>query len=555
LLRVGERWATRARHPNADPQHPYTGGWLFADADPDIPAPAPGSPSQQMRYRPGDVPPYADVTESEVHIFIAWSWLNAIVPLARQDLENRRLVFAGNGASQDVRPGNRYFIENVREALDAPGEWFHDKARREVLYIPDMAAFPDVPVVAAHLDHLVCCAGNPAAGRFVEHVRFVGFRFADTNYTVTDQYYVPQDACIVMSGARHCEIRDCEFSWLGGYALKLMDRTEHCAFLRNRVHHVGQGGVIATGSTENQAHHCVVAANRMEYLGLIYKHVAGVYISSGCDHRVAHNRIVEVPRYAISIKSAGEQYLSHRNVIEYNEIRRCNLETNDTGAIETLGYEKRDSGNIIRYNLILDSLGMISTPEGVIQTPHFTWGVYLDDFSSGTTIYGNIIVRTTTGGVCIHAGQNNVVENNIIVDGLDRQVHLHPESDFMKGNRFVRNIVVYARPEAELFYLFQAWRENQPGRFDECNHNLYWLSNGDLNAVTAKITPDGTFADWRAKGFDADSLVADPLFLNAAADDYRLSEDSPAFTLGFKPIPVHLIGPDGFDDQEHPVGK
>jgi hypothetical protein len=31
ILRVGDGWATRARHPNADPAKPYTGGWLFAD--------------------------------------------------------------------------------------------------------------------------------------------------------------------------------------------------------------------------------------------------------------------------------------------------------------------------------------------------------------------------------------------------------------------------------------------------------------------------------------------------------------------------------------------
>lgn len=93
-------------------------------------------------------------------------------------------------------------------------------------------------------------------------------------------------------------------------------------------------------------------------LGLIYKHVAGVYVTHGSDHRIAHNRITDVPRYAISFKNQGEDRLSHRNVAEFNEIRRCSLETNDTGAVETLGYERRDSGNVIRHNLILDSVGM-----------------------------------------------------------------------------------------------------------------------------------------------------------------------------------------------------
>ena len=48
---------------------------------------------------------------------------------------------------------------------------------------------------------------------------------------------------------------------------------------------------------------------------------------------------------------------------------------------------------------------------------------------------------------------------------------------------------------------------------------------------------------WQATGQDAHSILADPLFVDPAHDDYRLRPDSPAFKLGFKPIPVEKIGP------------
>jgi hypothetical protein len=51
------------------------------------------------------------------------------------------------------------------------------------------------------------------------------------------------------------------------------------------------------------------------------------------------------------------------------------------------------------------------------------------------------------------------------------------------------------------------------------------------------------WASWRALGMDQHSLIADPLFVNAAQDDYRLQPNSPAFKLGFQPIPVEKIGP------------
>jgi hypothetical protein len=51
------------------------------------------------------------------------------------------------------------------------------------------------------------------------------------------------------------------------------------------------------------------------------------------------------------------------------------------------------------------------------------------------------------------------------------------------------------------------------------------------------------WSSWQAAGNDTHSLVADPLFVNAKKDDYRLKKNSPAFKLGFKPIPAEKIGP------------
>ncbi len=48
---------------------------------------------------------------------------------------------------------------------------------------------------------------------------------------------------------------------------------------------------------------------------------------------------------------------------------------------------------------------------------------------------------------------------------------------------------------------------------------------------------------WQNLGLDQHSVIADPLFVDRANDDYRLRPESPAFALGFKPIPVEKIGP------------
>lgn len=510
-----------------------------------VPGVTPPGTTHQMRCAPGALPIIADPSGAEVHIFIAWGWVNAIVPVARIEADGCTIVFAEPGAAQDVRVGNRFFLENVPEALDAPGEWYLDDATDLVTYIPDNPGFPEQPTVACMLDRLIVLEGDPAGDSFVEHITIEGFHFTDTTHSITRDYYTPQDAAVWLSGARECVVRECEFAWCGGYAVRLMNRSEQCRVIRNSIHHMGQGGVILVGGTKEQAHHCSVLGNDIQHIGLIYKHVAGVYGVHTSDTRIAHNRIWYTPRYAISCKSQGEERLSHRNVIEFNDMRQVNLETNDTGAVETLGYEHRDSGNIIRHNLILDSVGMGTDAEGRILSPHFTWGVYLDDYSSGTLVYGNIIARTVNGAGCIHGGQNNVFQNNIMVEGRDHQFRCQPRDDFMQGNRFVNNIVVYSRPEAQVIY---SWRDKRD-MFAECNRNLYWLTGQDLRNLSTAIFPAGNWAQWQEAGFDRDSMVADPLFVDPEHDDYRLQPDSPALALGFQPIPVERIGPDGLTEE------
>jgi hypothetical protein len=77
-------------------------------------------------------------------------------------------------------------------------------------------------------------------------------------------------------------------------------------------------------------------------------------------------------------------------------------------------------------------------------------------------------------------------------------------------------------------------------RFDlPASDGTVWIA--DVHLVEAE-----TLDEWQslqAMGFDRNSLVADPLFVAPEKDDWRLRPGSPAFKLGFQPIPVDKIGP------------
>lgn len=497
-----------------------------------------GSPTE-LPFGAGDIPPGWNLAGAQIQIFPAWGWVGGKVQIGGVDHEKGILHLAGKNASQKIELGNRYYLENLREALDEPGEFLLDRQAGEVLLIPRQADFAGTEVVAPRLDRLVHLKGE--GGAWAEHIRFANLEFRDTRYSLeVDSLYTPDDAAVWVDQGRHIAIDGCTFTLLGGYGVKFLNRSQEATVTRCQFHHLGQGGVIARGTDETKPENVTVAGCRMHDLGLVYQHVAGVYVTCGDRFRVAHCDIRDVPRYAISFKSYNATSRSHHCVAEFNDIRRTNLETNDTGAIETLGRCRTPSGNIIRHNLILDTVGMKHTPDGKILSPYYTWGIYLDDYSSGTTVYGNICARQFRAGYHNHLGFDNTVENNIFVDSVQYQAEWNGRAE-MRRNRFVANIIVYRDPSA-VYLRSGGWN---PEVLRECDRNLVWWTGGNL-AEAPGITPAGTWTQWRELGFDENSLLADPLFQAADKDDYRLRPESPAWGLGFKRIPVEQIGTQGY---------
>jgi hypothetical protein len=492
----------------------------------------------ELPFGKGDIPDW-DLAGAQIQLFPAWGWVGGKVQIGGIDRENGILKLTGQNAQQEVRLGNRYCLENVREALDEAGEFYLDKMAGELLYKPARSDFAKQGVVAPKLDRLIHIQGS--GDSWPEFIRFENLEFRDAKYSLAvDSLYTPDDAAVWIDQAREIDIDNCVFTLLGGYGVKFLNRSRACTVTRCHMFELGQGGVIARGDDATKPEDCTVAGCHMHDLGRFYQHVGGVYVTCGDGFRVSHCDIHDVPRYAISFKSYGGKGNSHRCIAEYNDIRRTNLETNDTGAIETLGRDHALTGTIIRYNLILDTIGMKHTPDGKLLSPFYTWGIYLDDYSSGMQIYGNIVARNFRGGYHNHLGFDNIVENNVFVDGYNQQAEWNGRAD-MRRNTFTNNIVAYRYPEAA-YLRSGGWN---PTVLKECDRNVIWWQGGDLTKAE-KPTPAGTWQKWQELGFDENSVLADPQFVDAAKDDYRLKPTSPAWGLGFKRIPVERIGTKGY---------
>jgi len=67
--------------------------------------------------------------------------------------------------------------------------------------------------------------------------------------------------------------------------------------------------------------------------------------------------------------------------------------------------------------------------------------------------------------------------------------------------------------------------------------NCYW------NASDKKVEFAGmTLEEWQERGHDTDSIIADPMFVDAENFDFRLKPNSPALKTGFKPFDYSKAG-------------
>ncbi|WP_285577560.1 right-handed parallel beta-helix repeat-containing protein [Geothrix limicola] len=475
-------------------------------------------------------PAWLEAPDAEVHVFQSGDSraFSEILSIRGYDPAEGRLLLGGPEAHSALNPGDRYYIENVKEELDAPGEWFLDARARSLTYLPRSSFSARSEVIVPMTTRLIQVEGGRSAETPVHHLRFSGLTFRDTDWVrggASAGYGMGDDGAILFANAEACAVEDCRFLNLGAYAVCL-DQGRRNTVRGCDVAHAGGGGVLIRGGRDNQ-----ITDNHLHHLGEAYQHVGGIVLegvgASGND--VSHNAIHDTSRYGISLKEPGE-----KNVIAFNRIQNTNLETYDSGGIEVTQHDRAfRSGSAIRNNLVADTIGFSS----IFGEPiYMSWGIYLDSFASGYEVSGNVVCRTWNGGVMLQGGKENRVTNNVFVDGQVSQGTIANYQGQSSGLKVNANILAFSSPEAVAFDTGTLG----PGVL-QMDRNLYFPPGG----VPPVFTSPGAerFSEWQGLGRDAASLVADPRFRMAKGDDYALRPGSPAFRLGFKALPLDQVGP------------
>ncbi|MBM3892476.1 MAG: right-handed parallel beta-helix repeat-containing protein, partial [Verrucomicrobia bacterium] len=372
------------------PGDPYGGEWTYVASVPER-----GSKTAFTYY--GDRPKnWSRADEAQVHIFPGPNGFDQCVGLKSVDAASRTLTLASE-TDHELLAARRYYVRNVPEELDAPGEWYLDR-RTSTLYF-----YPPRPVASGKaflslLDQAVSLSETA-------HVTLRGFTIECC-----------RGSAIVISGGASNLVAGCSIRNTGLHGVEVTGGAGH-GVVGCDIYDTARGGIVLGGGDRQQltpAGH-YADNNHIHHCGRVLKCFEPAIKLEGVGCRASHNLLHDLPHLALGLSG-------NDHVIEFNEIHHVCQETSDSGAFQT-GRDWTFRGNVIRHNSFHDIYGyglvMVGRGGGVPQyaAPHTAHGVLLDDGASGFYVFGNLFYRISGSMVQSFSGRENVIRNNIFVEG------------------------------------------------------------------------------------------------------------------------------------------
>lgn len=453
-----------------------------------------------------------------------------------------------NNRPSGINPKLR-FVENIREELDAPGEWYLDREQRVLfVYPPKGVNISEAEVVVSGIERLVEIVGQSLSAP-VKDVRLEGITFAHTARTFmqTDEPLLRSDWMIHHGGAIYVEnainvnIEDCVFHALGGNGTFVSGYAEDVAVRGCHFNDLGASGVCFVGKpeavrspsfnyrkfvpldqldrksgpkTNDYPRDCLVEDCLIHDIGTTEKQVAGVQVAMAARITIRHVSIYDTPRAGINIGDGT--WGGHR--IEGCDVFDTVQMTGDHGSFNSWGrdrfwHPKRDKMDQLTTEhpelILLDAVETSVICNSRWRCDH-GWDIDLDDGSSNYEIFNNLCLN---GGIKLREGFHRHAYNNIMINNS-----FHPHVWFKESHDvFERNIVT-------------TWY--RPIRL-----------NGWGDRVDYNLLPDAASLEKSHElGLDIHSLRGDPKFVDPKAGDFRVKAGSPALDIGFENFPMDKFG-------------
>ncbi|HOP12103.1 MAG TPA: right-handed parallel beta-helix repeat-containing protein [Oscillospiraceae bacterium] len=507
----------------------------------------------------GDIKDFKNL--SDCIVSFCHYWIDEHSPIESYDKETRKLTLKYRSRFE-IHTNFDYYLENVAEAFGKPNQWYLDRPSGMLYYVPrDKKQTPES--IVAHAPEATALfelhgmeKDNRSARGFLPvssvSLRGLTFSFTRGDYIGSTKLHDGQTAVptasdgqgvagtkgvINLTYSENITIENCRFVNYGLYGICAEDGCSNLRILNNEFYDGGAGGIKLNGGpvytdSARVNHNNLISDNRILHCGQRHMAACGILLMNSYGNTITHNEIGDLYYSGIS---GGWVWgytpsVTRDNLIAYNHIHDLGYGVlSDMGGVYLLGAQP---GTVVRNNLIHD----------VNDREYGGWGLYTDEGSAGVLMENNVCYNLSDNCCHQHYGAGNTIRNNIFafagrnllrISRFER--HL---SEIVEGNLFYSA----GKPMYSFCYEPSAEQNHITDRTICLRKNLYFDSKA-AEPTMLDLPGFRKFDEIKSYDNEEDSIVADPLFADPEHYDFTLEPNSPAFSLGFKPIDVSNVGP------------
>mmetsp|Transcript_30791 Transcript_30791/g.60069 ORF Transcript_30791/g.60069 Transcript_30791/m.60069 type:complete len:473 (+) Transcript_30791:942-2360(+) len=461
--------------------------------------------------------------------FFVWRparWANWMFEVGKVDNNNFTFGYGGFQGARGNDQGGDFFIENVFEELDNPGEFFFDKRTSQLyLYYNGTGSPPaDAAVVVPQKKVLLNLTGTqwqPVVGNKVE-----GITFTAAAYTYMDPHGVPSAgdwaldriAAVFLQGTENVVLDKCVFDRLDGNGVMVSGYNRFATVQNSDFSYIGGNAMAAWGFTNetsgvnhpqagvdgtdgNHPRYTTVTSNTAREVGLYEKQSSFYVQAKTAQSKITGNVFFNGPRAGINANDGfgGGDEISHNLVFStcresgdhgpFNSWDRQPFLTTVRDGTPSMTPQWRE----IHHNFFIDNY----SPQENVDN---------DDGSAYYKTHDNFFVYGGNGMKNDFGGHDNYHFNNTYAY-VGQAVGFY-DAPMLPGHEdhFVQNQVIltgtntggYTCTGAGALVINHNQYYTSTGKVTECNVDLAeWQKQGhDLGSTVAPLPSDSTVMSW-----------------------------------------------------------